>query len=99
VESVTYTLRLRTTLFTLPYRKADYKRYLAEVTDGAEKVGAKAKAQEFYETALTIIRQIEFYTHSALYLGMALNYSVFVYEILGEQNRAMVIAKVPILLL
>lgn len=70
----------------------DYYRYIAEVVQGTEKEKAKDKANGAYEKAsekgddsLPPVHPIR--------LGLALNYSVFYFEIMEDKNKACSLAK------
>ena len=71
--------------------KADYYRYIAENVEGENKKSFAEKSLASYEAAtkaaetLTITNPIR--------LGLALNFSVFYYEVLGNQDTACNIAK------
>ncbi|CEG63590.1 Putative 14-3-3 family protein epsilon [Rhizopus microsporus] len=70
----------------------DYHRYLAEfLTNDARKESA-TKAHEAYKTA-TEIAQTELAPTNSIRLGLALNFSVFYYEILNSPDRACHLAK------
>ncbi|KAL4222902.1 hypothetical protein ACF0H5_018942 [Mactra antiquata] len=70
--------------------KGDYYRYLAEVSSGKEEVVNKSK--EAYEAATTEAETNLPATHPTR-LGLALNYSVFHYEIVNDATQACNIAK------
>jgi len=74
------------------YKKmqADYYRYLAEFA-GASKTEHSEEAQKAYEAA-TLSASALAPTHP-IRLGLALNYSVFLYEVMGEQREACRMAK------
>merc|ERR1712137_1466248 len=63
--------------------KADYYRYIAEFRDGDEKSKAAEKARLAYEEASTVATKDLAVTHP-IRLGLALNYSVFQYEVLSQ---------------
>lgn len=67
----------------------DYYRYLAECVDDEAN---KEKAVEFYKDALTIAESILAATHP-IRLGLALNYSVCLYEIVQQKEEACKLAK------
>jgi len=71
--------------------KADYYRYLAEFADGAEKTDHANEAKAAYEQAKTKAEQLA-PTHP-IRLGLALNYSVFMYEVQGKKEEACGLAK------
>lgn len=79
--------------------KGDYWRYMAEYKDADEqgkddkpKQEAVTKAQEAYNKAMEVAKQSMAPTHPNR-LGLALNYSVFYYEILNSQDKACDLAK------
>merc|ERR1712151_632099 len=59
--------------------KADYYRYIAEFTDGDAKAKAAESARLAYADAATVAETGLAVTHP-IRLGLALNYSVFMYE-------------------
>jgi 14-3-3 protein epsilon len=71
--------------------KADYYRYLAEFSDGATKIEHADAAEKAY-TAATEAASSLAPTHP-IRLGLALNYSVFMYEVQGKQPDACALAK------
>ncbi|KAH8744480.1 14-3-3 protein [Diaporthe sp. PMI_573] len=73
--------------FEVFYRrmKGDYHRYLAEIASGEKRSSATAAADEAYKVELKP-------THSTR-LGLALNFSVFQYEILDTPEPACHLAK------
>lgn len=71
--------------------KGDYYRYLAEVA-GADRSDVISKSQEAYEAAMEIAKADLAPTHP-IRLGLALNYSVFYYEILNNSDKACKLAK------
>jgi len=72
--------------------KGDYHRYICEFAQGQYKDESSKSAQEFYQQALTIAEQTLDSTHPSR-IGLALNYSVFNYEILGQHSAAISIAQ------
>ena len=72
----------------------DYYRYLWEfVTEPEDKVNAlKCNAEEYYQQAMNAAEANLHETHVTR-LGLALNFSVFLYEILKEPERACALAK------
>merc|ERR1712100_534548 len=72
--------------------KGDYHRYLAEFQTGDVHKESAAKALEAYSSASTIANQDLPPTHP-IRLGLALNFSVFYYEILNSPDRACHLAK------
>lgn len=74
------------------YRKGDYHRYLAEFAAGDVRKSAATAAHEAYKSA-TEIAQTELPPTHPIRLGLALNFSVFYYEILNSPDRACHLAK------
>lgn len=72
--------------------KGDYFRYLAEFTEGAENEAAASAAHESYHVATELAQDLLPPTHP-LRLGLALNFSVFYYEILSSAERACNLAR------
>ena len=72
--------------------KADYYRYLAEFQVGDVRKESSARALEAYNSATTIATRDLPPTHP-IRLGLALNFSVFYYEILNSPDRACHLAK------
>lgn len=75
--------------------KGDYWRYMAEYKDGdegKEREDAIDKAQKAYENAMSVAKEHMQPTHPNR-LGLALNYSVFYYEILNSPDKACCLAK------
>ena len=75
--------------------KGDYWRYMAEYKDGddgKERENAIAMAQQAYEKAMEVAKEHMQPTHPNR-LGLALNYSVFYYEILNSPDKACTLAK------
>ena len=73
----------------------DYHRYMAEykdVDEGNERNEAVQKAQLVYQEAMSIAEAKVKATHPNR-LGLALNYSVFFYEILNSPQQACALAK------
>uniref|UniRef100_UPI00358EF9F2 14-3-3 protein beta/alpha-1-like n=1 Tax=Myxine glutinosa TaxID=7769 RepID=UPI00358EF9F2 len=73
--------------------KGDYYRYLAEVAQGEEKNKIVTSSQGSYQEALDISKLNMSPTHP-IRLGLALNFSVFFYEILNSPDEACKLAKV-----
>jgi len=72
--------------------KGDYHRYLAEFKSGDARDTAAKHAQEAYETASEIM-QTELPPTHPIRLGLALNFSVFQYEIANAPEKACQLAK------
>ncbi|XP_008431129.1 14-3-3 protein zeta/delta-like [Poecilia reticulata] len=72
--------------------KGDYFRYLAEVATGDEKDGIIKDSQKAYQKAFDISKAKMQPTHP-IRLGLALNFSVFFYEILNSPEEACKLAK------
>ncbi|KAF5731395.1 14-3-3-like protein D-like isoform X3 [Tripterygium wilfordii] len=72
--------------------KGDYYRYLAEFKSGNEKKEAADNSMKAYETATTAAEAELPPTHP-IRLGLALNFSVFYYEIMNSPERACHLAK------
>ncbi|CCC11592.1 unnamed protein product [Sordaria macrospora k-hell] len=72
--------------------KGDYHRYLAEFASGEKRKNAATAAHEAYKSA-TDVAQTELTPTHPIRLGLALNFSVFYYEILNSPDRACHLAK------
>merc|ERR1719394_1532736 len=72
--------------------KADYYRYIAEFTDGDAKSKAAESARAAYSEAASIAEKDLAVTHP-IRLGLALNYSVFMYEVLSNPDEACKMAR------
>ena len=72
--------------------KGDYHRYLSEFQEGDVRKASAADALAAYESASTIAGSALAPTHP-IRLGLALNYSVFYFEILNEPQQACALAK------
>merc|ERR1719213_1489292 len=72
--------------------KADYYRYIAEFTDGDKKSQAAESARKAYVEAQTVAEKDLAVTHPIL-LGLALNFSVFQYEVLQNPDEACKMAR------
>lgn len=75
--------------------KGDYYRYLAEIEvdcKESEKTGVEKKAADAY-TAASEVAEKDMAATSPIRLGLALNMSVFYYEILRERTKAQELAK------
>ncbi|XP_059205468.1 14-3-3-like protein isoform X2 [Centropristis striata] len=72
--------------------KGDYYRYLAEVASGDKKEKTIGESQDAYQQALEISNKEMPPTHP-IRLGLALNFSVFYYEIRNSPEQACQLAK------
>ncbi|KAM3728997.1 14-3-3-like protein [Dirofilaria immitis] len=72
--------------------KGDYYRYLAEVASGDDRNVVVEKSQQSYQEAFDIAKDKMQPTHP-IRLGLALNFSVFYYEILNAPDKACQLAK------
>uniref|UniRef100_H2ZVW0 14-3-3 domain-containing protein n=1 Tax=Latimeria chalumnae TaxID=7897 RepID=H2ZVW0_LATCH len=72
--------------------KGDYYRYLAEVAAGEDKKSTVDHSQQVYQEAFEISKKEMTSTHP-IRLGLALNFSVFYYEILNLPEQACGLAK------
>ncbi|XP_051502112.1 tyrosine 3-monooxygenase/tryptophan 5-monooxygenase activation protein, theta polypeptide b [Myxocyprinus asiaticus] len=72
--------------------KGDYYRYLAEVASGDDKKATIENSQDAYQKAFDISKTEMQPTHP-IRLGLALNFSVFFYEILNSPEKACSLAK------
>jgi len=71
--------------------KGDYHRYLAESTSGEPRTQAAEKALEAYKAASEIAQEL--LPTNPIRLGLALNFSVFYYEIMNSPENAISLAK------
>lgn len=71
--------------------KGDYYRYMAEVVDGDDNKDKKEEAREAYQKAVDISEDLG--KTDPIRLGLALNFSVFHYEILNDSVEACKLAK------
>jgi 14-3-3 protein epsilon len=81
-----------TNFFLLPHRKGDYHRYLAEFAMGEKRKVSADKSLEAYKNATEVASTDLAPTHP-IRLGLALNFSVFYYEILNSPDQACHLAK------
>jgi 14-3-3 protein epsilon len=72
--------------------KGDYHRYLAEFATGDVRQGAAEKSLDAYKAASDVATTELAPTHP-IRLGLALNFSVFYYEIMNSPDRACHLAK------
>jgi 14-3-3 protein epsilon len=71
--------------------KGDYHRYLAESTSGDPRQESAEKALAAYKSASEI--SLELLPTNPIRLGLALNFSVFYYEIMNSPDNAIQLAK------
>jgi 14-3-3 protein epsilon len=76
----------------LSNRKGDYHRYLAEFAVGDKRKTSADKSLEAYKAATDVAASNLAPTHP-IRLGLALNFSVFYYEILNSPDQACQLAK------
>merc|ERR1712050_320621 len=72
--------------------KADYYRYIAEFTEGDAKSKAAESARAAYQEAHNVAEKDLAVTHP-IRLGLALNFSVFQYEVLNNPDEACKMAR------
>merc|ERR1711988_1498043 len=72
--------------------KADYFRYIAEFSDGDAKAKAAESARKAYSDAQAVAEKDLAVTHP-IRLGLALNFSVFQYEVLSNPEEACKMAR------
>merc|ERR1712048_631703 len=72
--------------------KADYYRYIAEFSTDDKKTKAAENARMAYEDAHKVAEKDLVVTHP-IRLGLALNYSVFQYEVLAQPDEACKMAR------
>ncbi|CAF3615696.1 unnamed protein product [Rotaria socialis] len=72
--------------------EGDYYRYFSEVTTGDETLKMIKEAQRAYDEAINLSNANLLPTHP-IRLGLALNYSVFLYEIINNPGSACRFAK------
>jgi len=72
--------------------KGDYYRYLAEVASGDDRTAVVESSQKAYQEAFDVAKEKMQPTHP-IRLGLALNFSVFYYEILNAPDKACALAK------
>ena len=72
--------------------KADYYRYIAEFSDGDKKTKSACDAEKAYADAAAVAEKDLAVTHP-IRLGLALNYSVFLYEVMSKPDEACKMAR------
>merc|ERR1711879_141516 len=72
--------------------KADYYRYITEFTEGDKKTKAAESARQAYQDAQNVAEKDLAVTHP-IRLGLALNFSVFQYEVLQNPDEACKMAR------
>nr|AFZ78827.1 14-3-3 protein [Coptotermes formosanus] len=72
--------------------KADYYRYICESRNESDKTDPANKAKACYESAMEISKK-EIQPYKPTSLGLVLNYSVFLYEIIGQKQEAIELAQ------
>ena len=72
--------------------KGDYYRYIAEFTEGEGKTNAANNAHDAYKEAMGVASTDLAVTHP-IRLGLALNFSVFHYEVLNNPEEACKMAR------
>jgi 14-3-3 protein epsilon len=72
--------------------KADYYRYIAEFSEGKKKTDAASSAEAAYGEAQKVAEKDLAVTHP-IRLGLALNFSVFQYEVLSKPDEACKMAR------
>ena len=70
---------------------ADYYRYISESASGDRNEEVKNQAKDFYEQAESAIGSLPAY--NAIRLGLALNQSVFQYEVMNDKAKAIDLAQ------
>jgi len=71
--------------------KGDYYRYLAESATGETRITSGNKAKDAYTAASDVAKELS--PTDPIRLGLALNFSVFYYEIMGSHDNAISLAK------
>lgn len=72
--------------------KADYYRYMCETQGGDEKMESANNAHKYYEASMELAKS-EIKPYCTDYLSIILNYSVFLFNIMGYQQEALDLAK------
>jgi len=73
--------------------KGDYFRYIAEFSEGENKKASADNAKDAYDKAMEVAKSELTVTHP-IRLGLALNFSVFHYEVLNNPDEACTMARV-----
>ena len=73
-------------------RKGDYCRYEAEYSSKDERDQAAEQSENAYKAAVEIAHE-KLHPTNPIRLGLALNYSVFFYEIQNDSKKACEVAK------
>jgi 14-3-3 protein epsilon len=71
--------------------KADYYRYIAENIEGEKKKTYSDSSMKSYQEAMDVSKDLNI--SNPIRLGLALNFSVFYYEVFNDQDTACKIAK------
>lgn len=74
----------------MKFRQGDYYRYIAEYASGEDRKKSAEQAHQAYKKATEVASALE-PTHP-IRLGLALNYSVFYYEIFNSPSEACALA-------
>jgi len=72
--------------------QGDYYRYIAEFSEGDNKKAAAENAKQAYDKAMEVAKKDLPVTHP-IRLGLALNFSVFHYEVLNTPDEACTMAR------
>lgn len=70
---------------------ADYYRYTAETATGSKLAEVTENAKKYYEQAIAASKKLKAYDSNKL--GLALNFSVFHYELMNDSAKACEIAE------
>mmetsp|Transcript_60287 Transcript_60287/g.169005 ORF Transcript_60287/g.169005 Transcript_60287/m.169005 type:complete len:240 (+) Transcript_60287:74-793(+) len=71
--------------------QGDYYRYLSENTDPASRGGTAQKAKQAYSSGLA--EALKLRPGHPTYLGLVLNFSVFLHEVMGDTSEAVMMAQ------
>ena len=69
--------------------KADFNRYITEYEKGIEREKASNTALKTYQEAMNLTKNMNIM--NKILLGLALNFSIFQYEVIGERKNAIAI--------